>query len=342
MKIQTEYIIKSLCLPKVGRKTAFKLFNNLSFNLSNDNDWIDFITEQSPLLRLPEYASNDFDMALKKYDNIQSKSEKANIKCISFYDSDYPVLLKSIPDSPIILNYVGDYSIVNTMPTLAIIGTREPSEFGYQSGIRISELFTGFGFNIISGLAIGCDTAGHKGCLNKNGKTTAVLAHGLDKIYPKDNKALAQQIVDNGGLLISEYFVEQSPLANYFVERDRIQAGLSLGIFVVETDIKGGTMHTVKFATEANRIVSALNHPVDKLNHSKTNGNQFLIKEKKAIPIGNPNDIEFLKNSLMERFNGLNTSTNTIQNNPSIVPPVNEKPIIKENKNKPSQPTLWD
>lgn len=342
MKSNTEYIIKTLSLPKIGRKTAFKIFNQLSHSISNDTDWVDFILEQAGSFRLPEYTKSDFENAIKKYENIIFKSEKSNIKQVSYYDSAFPKLLKNVPDSPIILNYVGDLSILDSMPTLAIIGTREPSDFGYQSGVRISELFTNFGFNIISGLALGCDTAGHRGCLNAKGKTTAILAHGLDKIYPKENKTLAEEIIDNGGILVSEYFVEQSPLANYFVERDRIQAWLSLGIFVVETDIKGGTMHTVKFAFEANRIVSTLNHPKDKQNHPKVNGNQYLIKEKKAIPVGNSTDVDFLKSKLMERF-----SPSNIEEKP-VVKPIEDEKInpttskIKKDNNKPSQPTLWD
>ena len=102
-------------------------------------------------------------------------------------------------------------------------------------------------FNIVSGLAIGCDTAGHISIIDASGITTAVTAHGLDTVYPAENRGLAEKIYENNGILISEYFVNTRGLPNYFVERDRIQAGLSLGTIVIETDIKGGTMHTVNF-----------------------------------------------------------------------------------------------
>lgn len=346
MKADTEYILKTLCLKKIGRKTAFKLFENLSYKISNNEEWVDFIKEQSSHLKLPDYTRTDFEDAQKQYETILLKSEKDNIKYVSYWDNNYPILLKNIPDKPILLYYIGDISTLNKMPTLAVIGTREPSTFGFKSGERIAELFTDFGFNIVSGLAVGCDTAGHIGSLNKHGKTTAILAHGLDKIYPKENRTLAQDIIDNDGLLISEYHVGQSPLANYFVERDRIQAGLSLGIFVVETDIKGGTMHTVKFATEANRVISTLNHPKDKLDYPKTRGNQFLIKEKGAIPVGNESDITYLKNKLLKLFEQSTPTQqqNQLANNERIKLKVelNPKPNTKKKGTKPQLPELWD
>ena len=303
MKVTSDYILKTLCLPKISRKKAFKLFNSLTFTFSDDNEWSDYISEKASEFHYPKYSKIEFELALKKSNEILDKSEKLNIKHISYYDDKFPILLKNSTDSPIILNYLGDINILNSMPTIAIIGTREPSDYGFQVGLRMSSLFSEFGFNIISGLAIGCDTAGHKGALKTNGKTTAVLAHGLDKIYPKENKVLAEEILEKDGLLVSEYPVGQTPFASHFVERDRIQAWLSLGIFVVETDIKGGTMHTVKFAENEDRFISALNHPPDKQNHPKVKGNQFLINEKKAISIATKDDVESLKNILIERFN---------------------------------------
>ena len=305
MRVTPDYILKTLCLPKISRKKAFKLFNSLNYSLSDDNEWSTFLSEKASEFQYPKYSKSDYDSAIKKTYDILDKSEKLNIKQISYYDKNFPILLKNSIDSPILLNYIGDFNILNSMPSIAIIGTREPSEYGFQVGMRMSSLFANFGFNIISGLATGCDTAGHKGALSNNGKTTAILAHGLDKIYPKENKMLAAEILEKDGLLISEYPVGQTPFAGHFVERDRIQAWLSLGIFVVETDIKGGTMHTVKFAEKADRIISTLNHPPEKHDHPKVNGNQFLINERIAIPIATKNDVESLRDMLIEKFNNL-------------------------------------
>jgi DNA processing protein len=162
---------------------------------------------------------------------------------IRYGDPQYPKLLESIAAPPIILNVLGNLDGLLTKPGVAVIGTRQPSSFGRQIGERIGYRLGESGINVISGLAIGCDTAGHTGCLQANGMTTAIVAHGLDTVYPKENKPLFQSILENNGCIVSEYMVKTRSLPTFFVERDRIQAGLSVATFVIETDVKGGTMH---------------------------------------------------------------------------------------------------
>jgi len=304
-KLSKEYLIKLLSMPGIGRKTALKLIQVLTFNISNDNDLIDFVNENGKKFRLPIYVKNELKKTFSEAEQIINHSEKLNIKMVSFQDENYPILLSRILDFPLILNYIGDIKLLSGKPCVAIIGTREATDFGIKIGIRYSEYFASNGFNIVSGLALGCDTAGHKGALNVNGITTAVLAHGLDKVYPKQNQTLANNIVEKGGVLLSEYFVNQGPLANYFVERDRIQAGLSLGVIVIETDIKGGTMHTVKFCLDNNRILASVNFPAEYLKESKRQGNQLLIKEGKAIPIYNKDEVENLLKQLQSAYNSI-------------------------------------
>ena len=299
MNITNDIITKVMSLPSVGRKTAFKLLNSLLSPIKSDSDLIDFVLDNSKLLRTP-LSYSEFQKAFDRANRIIEQSEMAGIKLVGYTDIDYPKLLKGIDDFPLLLSIKGQYKALNQLPSVAIIGTREPSDFGYKIGIRLGEVFGEDGFNVISGLAIGCDTAGHTGCLNKDGVTTAVLAHGLDSIYPKDNKQLAATILDKGGILISEYLIGQRPQANYFIERDRIQAGLSQAIIVVETDIKGGTMHTVKFAKNGKRIVAAFNHEPKYLSHPKTQGNQYLIRNDTAIPLSDTVSINNLKSTLLE------------------------------------------
>lgn len=300
----TEYIIKALQLPRIGRKTAFKMFDNLNFRLTSDEEFFDFVYMNAEKFRLPVYSKSDLDQCLKSYENILYANEKNGIKTVSFYDDNYPKLCKELIDKSIILNYIGDVSKVNNLPSVAIIGTREPSESGSKAAIRFGEIFGERGFNVVSGLAIGCDAGGHIGCLNKSGFTSAILAHGLDHIYPKENKSLAERILDSGGILLSEYFVGQRPLASYFVERDRLQAGLSNGIIVVETDIKGGTMHTVKFAKENMRRIAAFNHGrLELLQHPKAQGNQMLIREGTAFPLGTKEEVDSYMKLLINDYN---------------------------------------
>lgn len=291
-KISTESIIKMLQLPKVGRKTSLKLIDNLAFSINSEKDLSEYIKESASILGLPQYSEGDFEKAYSKAEEIISNSEKKNIKIISCYDIEYPAKLREIDDFPILLNYIGNIKPLNDKNNVAVIGTREPTEYGIKLGKRLGEVFAANGFNVVSGLAIGCDTAGHIGALVERSTTTAVLAHGLDTIYPKENKALADQILSADGLLISEYFVKQRAMGNFFVERDRIQAGLSDSVIVVETDIKGGTMHTVKYCLKYQRILACLNHPTEYHHEPKVQGNRMLINEKKAIPIISKEDID--------------------------------------------------
>jgi DNA processing protein len=172
-----------------------------------------------------------------------------DVKITSIYSSDYPQkLLRTINekgqlDAPLLLYYRGDLSVAS-MPSVAIIGTRNPTPQGVAAGKYLGGQLAQNGYNIVSGLALGCDTAGHLGALSvPNGKTTAFLAHGLDTIYPPQNADLAEQIVERGGLLMSEYSIG-SPINRYnLVARDRLQAGLADATLVIQTGIKGGTMH---------------------------------------------------------------------------------------------------
>jgi DNA processing protein len=299
MNPSASIILKVLTLPGIGRKTAFKIVTDFKHSISTDDDLIDALSDHPIIMRgnLSKSAfHNAFEMAEKTLD----RSEKAGIKVLGYFDKDYPILLKGIEDPALLINAKGDYTRLNELPSVAIIGTRDPSDYGYKVGVRLGEVFGGAGFNVVSGLAIGCDTAGHTGCLNANGYTTAVLAHGLDTIYPAANKPLAARILENCGVLLSEYMIGQKGQPSYFVERDRIQAGLSHAVIVVETDIKGGTMHTVKFAGNAKRIVAAFDHDPKYLYHSKTHGNQYLIKNKTARPLSNATSIDDLKNTLIE------------------------------------------
>lgn len=341
-KLSLEYIIKILSLPKIGRKTLLKLINEITFKVSDDKDLMEFINEYGNKFRLPVYSKDEFKKAFLVAEDILISSDKLGISIISFQDEKYPNLLKQISDFPIVLNYIGNLNTLTFMPTVAIIGTREATDFGKKIGIRLGEFFASHGFNIVSGLAIGCDTAGHRGALNVNGITTAVLAHGLDKVYPKENKFLANDIIDKGGLLISEYFVKQSPLANFFVERDRIQAGLSLGVIVIETDVRGGSMHTVRFCLEYNRILASVNHPPEYLHEPKTKGNQLLINERNASPIYNKNEVEKLLNDLMYAYNKSTKEINIPLNQKNST--IDEKVKVKTamDNNISIQTKLWD
>lgn len=224
-------------------------------------------------------------------------SSQAGIGLVGFYDEEFPdVLRKTVNeegklDPPLLLWYRGDFSITQ-VPGFAIIGTRESTPEGVAGGTFLAGEFAKRGFNIVSGLAIGCDTCGHKGALKVEGKTTAILANGLDhnSIYPPENQELAEQIVENGGLLISEYRIG-TPVNRYsLVARDRLQSGLSLATLVIQTGEHGGTMHAATATLKAGKPLYTMYFKDEVTRqHEKCLGNAYLVEHGAKYICGSDN-----------------------------------------------------
>jgi DNA processing protein len=213
------------------------------------------------------------------------QSQNAGVQAFSFYDAEYPRRLRKIPDPPAVLFLKGKTDGLYATRSLAVVGTREPTSYGEEVAQRSARTAVESGFVIVSGLAHGCDAYAHRGCIEVHGVGVAVLAHGLDKVYPAANRDLAERLLEEGGCLISEYPVGVTPVRSAFAERDRIQSGLSDAVLVIETDVKGGTMHTVRFARKQQRLLACIAHPERCLVEDKTKGNQKLIKDGWATPI---------------------------------------------------------
>lgn len=185
--------------------------------------------------------------------DIDEKEYKQNrIYKIRFGSSDYPYLLSKIEKPPRVLYAVGNIDLLHE-PAIAIVGTRKPSNDGVKYAKEVAKIFVKRGFVIVSGLALGVDTFAIKSALENNGKVIAVLPT-LGKITPKSNKKLAEEILNNKGLLISEWNTK-SVQRYMFIERNRIISGISLGIIVIETGIKGGTMWTINYAKKQKRLI---------------------------------------------------------------------------------------
>jgi DNA processing protein len=178
--------------------------------------------------------------------------EKRNIKLALFQEEDYPSLLREIYDPPFGLYYRGTLPKENTF---AIVGTRRATVEGKNITKKFARVVAHAGFTIASGLALGIDAAGHEGCLEASGVTVAILAGGLDDIYPATNDRLAHTILEKGGALISEYPLHEPPYAYRFLERNRIVSGLSKGVLVVESPKNSGSLVTARLALEQNRDV---------------------------------------------------------------------------------------
>lgn len=286
MVLSKEIILTLKLIQGVGNKTIFKIAQQVKQPLISIEELCDFWK----CLKGKKLESISKDDIIEAYDNAKrliERSAEASIGLISYYDTMYPDILRETInedaklDPPLILWYRGDLDVIN-LPSVAFIGTREATKEGVLGGTYLSGEFAKRGFNIVSGLAIGCDTCGHKGALKVGGKTTAFLANGLDhnSIYPSENKDFAEEIVSNGGLLLSEYPIGQ-PVNKYgLVARDRLQAGLSLGTVVIQTGVNGGTMHAAKTTLLANKPLFVVKFKDEATNsHEKCLGNAYLVNQ---------------------------------------------------------------
>jgi len=172
-------------------------------------------------------------------------------------DEEYPERLREIYDPPAVLWIRGDVNLLSR-PGIAVVGTRHPSIYGAGMAEVLSRDLAARGLTILSGMARGVDTAAHKGALEARGKTVAVWGTGIDVIYPKENKRLAEQIVEGGGTIVSEYPLGTFPAPQNFPVRNRILSGLSVGVLVIEAAEHSGTRITARLAMEQNRDIYAV------------------------------------------------------------------------------------
>ncbi|KTD66874.1 protein smf [Legionella steelei] len=169
---------------------------------------------------------------------------------------EYPALLKEITDPPVVLYAKGQLACLK-QPTLAVVGSRNPTINGSENARQFAKAIASHGITIVSGLALGIDAEAHQGCLDARGQTIAVLGTGIDQIYPYRHRGISLQIAQNG-LLISEFPLKSPPSAGHFPRRNRIISGLSLCTLVVESAIKSGSLITARMALEQNRDVLAI------------------------------------------------------------------------------------
>lgn len=179
------------------------------------------------------------------------------LHCLTWEDPLYPRLLREIPRPPPLLYVRGDPSCLS-LPQLAIVGSRNPSGGGSENAERFAHYLAERGFAITSGLALGIDAAAHRGALRAGGKTIAVMGTGIDLIYPSRHRQLAQEIVDSGGALVSEFPLGTSSHASNFPQRNRIISGLSGGTLVVEAAVQSGSLITASYALQHDREVFAI------------------------------------------------------------------------------------
>ena len=226
----------------------------------------------------PKYRSN-----LEKYEDYILKNDIYVISCL---DKRYPEKLKNIYDKPIVLYAKGNLEILNKK-SIAMVGCRDCSKYGKDVAKKIAYELAKQGICIISGLAKGIDKYSHIGALQANGSTIAVLGNGLDCVYPDENRDLYKSIIENNGLIITEYIIGTRPDKMNFPARNRIISGLSDGIVVVEAKERSGSLITADFGLEHGKDIFAVPGNINSYNSVGTND---LIKQG-AIVVTSYKDI---------------------------------------------------
>lgn len=217
--------------------------------------------------------SFDVDEEFERLDTLQ-------IKLLTWNDENYPKLLRQISNPPIVLYLRGEILPQDDL-ALAIVGTRRMSTYGKQAVQELTAGLVRAGLSIVSGLALGVDSAAHKTAVDHSGRTIAVLACGLDSIYPASNRILAEQIIESGGAIISELALGTPPLKHHFPFRNRIISGLALGTLVIEAAADSGSLITASHALEQNRQVFAV--PGSIFNPGSVGPNNLLKMGAKAV-----------------------------------------------------------
>lgn len=226
-----------------------------------------------------------------------AEAEKLNVQIMARDDPAYPENLQNIYDPPPILYVKGELKKTD-QKAIAIVGTRQATQYGLESARKFSYLLAQMGITIVSGLALGIDTAAHQGALEAKGRTIAVLGSGVDQIYPATNRDLAKKIA-NSGAIMSEFSLGFMPDTWTFPQRNRIISGLSLGVIMVEGHYDSGAMITAKLALDQGREVFAVPGQIE-LDQSK--GPHWLIKQGAKL-------VETVDDVLEELHIGLNLKT---------------------------------
>ena len=201
------------------------------------------------------------ELAEKNLDGIEHFLSSNKITILPETRPEFPKLLREIHSCPPLLYVRGNPEVLQR-PGLGVVGTRRPTPYGLQSTNLLIKPVVRAGIVITSGLAFGIDAIAHRIALDAGSPTIAVLGCGIDRIYPFEHRALADDIVEHGGAVITEFPVGSAPLRQHFPQRNRIISGLSRGIVLIEAGEKSGALITAKFAADQNREVFALPGPI--------------------------------------------------------------------------------
>lgn len=251
------------------------------------------------------------------FDIYETTLQKEGVRAINTGDSLYPKQLASISDAPIVLYVKGENSkLLTNDKMIGVVGTRKISSYGQLVTERITTDLAQFGCCIVSGMALGVDGVAHKTALKHKGKTIAVLGCGVDIIAPSSHRQLYTDILNNGGLIVSEMPLGLRPDRGLFPARNRIISGLSLGIVVMEGTKTSGSLITARYAAEQGRDVFAVPGPVTSV---QSEGPHMLISQGAIVTCRGEDVIRAL---------GINTTIQSMSSNDVITHTSDEQPII--------------
>jgi len=199
----------------------------------------------------------------------------AQIITINKNDELFPESFRAIGEEcPEKIYAMGNLDLLKSEHMVAIIGSRKATRAGNSKAYELGLNYAKKSYVVVSGLALGCDAAAHRGCMAGNGGTIAIVATGLDIVHPYENIPLQEEILRNGGLILSEQPLGTKANPTRLVARNRLQAALSEEVVVAECPVHSGTMHTVRFAQKYGKVIKAANFPYDKEENS---GNKYII-----------------------------------------------------------------
>lgn len=296
--MKTLYKVALSMLPRMGIGTARPLMKYLQGDLSLlfegrfstlEKDWASRFEESH--LVLPERILADLRSgeALRRAEKELAFAEKYHLNICFYEDADYPSRLKACADAPLLFYMKGDVDL-EAGKILSVVGTRKMTSYGRcQTEDMIASLAGVFpDLLIVSGLAYGVDVCAHRKALACGLPTLAVVAHGLDSVYPSQHRAVAREMISSGGGMLSEFPSGTEPYRSNFVQRNRIVAGLCDACLVIESPEKGGSLITARMARDYDREVFALpGRPVD----ANSRGCNLIIKQQVATLVESAEDI---------------------------------------------------
>ena len=247
---------------------------------------------------LDQYGSARAICAALNYSTAESEREieaikEAKVGILTLDDEEYPKSLRNIYDPPPVIYLKGDF-LPQDQKAIAIVGTRKATSYGLDAARKLAFQLAQMGITIVSGLALGIDTAAHAGALEAKGRTIAVLGSGVDQVFPASNKKLAEEIILNGAV-VSEFSLGQMPETWTFPQRNRIISGLSVGVIMVEGHYDSGAMITAKLALEQGREVFAV---PGNIGLDQTKGPHWLIKQGAKLVESVEDVLEELKHQI--------------------------------------------